>query len=97
MNPTAPFASGSDTSRAAAISITPHLERLERSVLGIITAFDERGLTCDELEENTGLSHQTASARINALYRKKGLIRDSGLRRKTRSGRCAVVYLANRT
>ena len=92
---TAYFAAGSDTSHAAAASIEPHLDRLERNVLNILRAFDPHGLTCDELEERTGLLHTTASARLHSLHRKKGMIRDSGIRRKTRSGRSAVVWLAN--
>lgn len=48
-------------------------------------------MTCDEVEIVTGLKHQTASARIRELAL-KGLIKDSGKRRLTRSGRKAVVY-----
>lgn len=95
MSTIAPYASGSDTSQAAAESMADHLSRLERTVLNLIRAFDDHGLTCDELEEKTGLAHTTASARIHALHHKLGLIRDSGVRRKTRSGRFAVAWIAN--
>jgi hypothetical protein len=92
---TALYCPSSDTSQAAAASIEPHLDRLERNVLNIIRAFEPNGLTCDELEWKTGLLHTTASARIHSLHHKKGLIHDSGIRRKTRSGRSAVVYRCN--
>jgi len=91
---TAPFNS-TDTSQAAAASMEPHLGRLEELVFLAIKSHDDKGLTCDEVEEVTGLNHQTASARIHALNHKLHRIHDSGLRRKTRSGRAAIVYLAN--
>lgn len=47
--------------------------------------------TCYEIEKNLNLSHQTASARINDLI-KLGLLKDSGIRRKTGSGRNAIVW-----
>ena len=50
-----------------------------------------RGLTCDEVECIKKISHQTASARIRDLAR-IGMIVDSGERRKTRSGRNAIVW-----
>jgi|TARA_R110002110_G_scaffold179936_9_gene385684 predicted ArsR family transcriptional regulator len=50
------------------------------------------GATCDEMETELGLSHQTASARCHDLLR-FGAIERSGLRRATRSGRSAHVYV----
>ena len=87
---TAPYAKGSDTSEAAAESIRPHLSRLEAVVFGSVVSLG--GATCYEVEVDTGLSHQTASARINGLVR-KCLLRDSGERRKTSSGRPARVLV----
>jgi DNA adenine methylase len=49
------------------------------------------GATCDEVEEALDLRHQTASARVNELC-SDGKIVDSGERRKTRSGRAAIVW-----
>lgn len=89
-HPIAPH-NGTDTSEEAAVLIEPHLQRLQRVVLEAIRA--EHGCTCDRAEEVTGLSHQTTSARFNALA-KAGLIMDTGERRKTRSGRRAAVYRA---
>lgn len=52
----------------------------------------ESGHTDDELEELTGRTHQSVSATRNTLMR-KGYVIDSGLRRKTRSGNPAIVYV----
>lgn len=49
------------------------------------------GLTCDALETLLSMSHQTASARLRDLAM-RGDIRDSGKRRKTRTGRTAIVW-----
>lgn len=91
----APSVDGSDTSEAAAASIQPHLGALQAQVLDCIARHRDchlvDGLTCDEVEWILEMKHQTASARILEL-RKKGLLRDSGYRRKTRSGRKAVVW-----
>lgn len=51
-----------------------------------------RGVTCDELEERLGYSHQTTSARIRELVL-FGKIKDSGERAPTRSGRSARLYV----
>ena len=86
---TAPFVRESDTSEQAALSVQPHLPRLERVVLTAIA--DGGGRTSDEVEQATGLAHQTVSARIRGLVQ-RGLLADSGERRVTRSGRKAAVW-----
>ena len=48
------------------------------------------GMTCDEVEQKLGLSHQTCSARVNELDN-IGFIKILG-KRPTRSGRNARVY-----
>ena len=55
----------------------------------------EVGATCDEVESCLRMSHQTASARIRDL-RGHGRLVDSGSRRKTRTGRSAIVWMAVR-
>ena len=50
-----------------------------------------QGATCDELESSLMLSHQTTSARVRDLA-KGGRIVDSGKRRRTRTGRQAIVW-----
>jgi hypothetical protein len=89
-----PYVKSSDTSRDAAESMRPHVTYVERQVLGfIVRAGPFRGATCDEIECASGIHHQTASARLRGLFL-KGLIKDSGARRPTRSGRAARVYVA---
>ncbi len=86
-----PYRPGSnfrDTSIAAARSIEPQLPKLAAQVLALIAAAPR---TCFEVETETGLSHQTASARIRELNL-KGKIQDSGQRRPTGSGRNAIVW-----
>ena len=87
----APFVRGSDTSEAAADSITPHGGRLRQMVFAVIVAAGDAGRTDDEIEVQTGLPHQTASARRRELVL-AGRISDTGLRRTTRSGRKAAVW-----
>lgn len=57
----------------------------------IIRGDRSKGATCDEIEVALSLSHQTASARVRDLF-KAGSIRDSGIRRNTRTGRKATVW-----
>jgi len=57
---------GTDTSREAAEAIKGDLGRLQRLVLKAVAEAPD-GLTCKQVEELTGLSHQTASARLNEL------------------------------
>jgi hypothetical protein len=52
------------------------------------------GLTDDEIEILTGLTHQSASGLRNSLMR-DGLIVDSGERRKNRRGNSSIVWKAN--
>lgn len=76
------------TSKAAALEIIPHLTGLRLTVFDLIA---EKPRTCDEIEKETSLAHQTASARITELS-KMGFIVPSGMERKTRSGRNAIVW-----
>lgn len=82
-----------DTSAAAFQSTTTVSRALARNVVfSQIYAFP-CGMTCDAVEAASGMSHQTCSARITELVT-EGRIRDTGERRKTRSGRAARVYVA---
>lgn len=102
MTPYVPFVSTSETSRAAAESIAPDTNKLRRIVRGHIQDLSlpfltHRGLTCDEVERITGLRHQTASARIRELSQRGEIIPlivdGTPVRRPTRSGRLATVYV----
>lgn len=88
-----PYARGSDTSLAAAVSVATDTSRLRRLVLQHIAAQGDEGATCCECEIALRLSHQTCSARVNELKR-DGRILDSGKRRPTVSGRKATVWVA---
>lgn len=84
----APFSNAS-TSQAAALEIREHLPRLERMVLERIAWW---GPLCDhELEAALRMAHQTVSARRRGLVL-RGLVEDSGIRRKTASGRNAIAW-----
>lgn len=85
------FVAGCDTSQAAAESIEKDAPRLQREILKLIDTYDTA--TCDEIEEMTNIRHQSCSARFRELVL-AGRIIDTGLRRKTRSGRSARVYRA---
>ena len=88
-----------ETSREAAEAIRPHVSHLQHVILSVVpNRFSSRsvGITCDEVEWYTLLSHQTASARMRELAL-KGLIKKvvvdgKPLKRKTRSGRLAFVW-----
>jgi predicted ArsR family transcriptional regulator len=82
---------GTDTSRDAAESMRPHVSHIEERLMKFITYYGSA--TCDEVEVNMTITHQTASARLKGLA-DKGLIKDSGARRPTRRGRAARVYVA---
>lgn len=79
------------TSREAAESIAEHAPNLRARVIALIR--EAGGLTCDEVEERTGLRHQTAAARIREAV-KAGDLADGGTTRPTRSGRKAIVWVA---
>ena len=55
----------------------------------------DEGLTCDEIEVMLNARHQSVSSRIRAAV-KKELVRNSGKKRKTRSGRNAIVWTVTR-
>lgn len=68
------------------------LSTLQIKVLLAIKNAGKNGRTSDELENQLGLSHQTCSPRVSELVR-RGLIKDSKLRRVTQAGRPATVWV----
>lgn len=82
-----------DTSREATASIQHDLGRLQAMVMQYVRRCGDGGCTCDEAEIMLSLSHQTCSARFYDLHT-KGRIHDHGVRRKTRTGRKAIVWYA---
>lgn len=61
------FAKDSETSRKAALDNYPRREAGRDRCLEALYATNGGGLTGDEVEERTGMSHQTCSARMNEL------------------------------
>jgi hypothetical protein len=80
------------TSVAAAESMRSRAAALRERVRQHIETRGPLGATCDEIELALDLSHQTASPRVNELFRASA-IADSGYRRPTRSGRRAIVWV----
>jgi hypothetical protein len=89
-----PFVVGSDTSQQAAKDKLPTAMSDEARVLAFIDKCGGHGATDDEIEVALQMLHQNASARRYALA-SKGLVVDSGVRRRTRSNRRAVVWVVN--
>lgn len=79
------------TSAAAAASIAGALPQLEQEVLAVLRARGEQGATTHELAALMGASLVSVSPRIAPL-RERGLVRDSGQRRKGDSGRFSTVW-----
>lgn len=83
---------GEPNSIAAHDSIREAKSQLQKAVLACIKSAGMIGVSCEQIEQMLGLSHQTASARVSELKR-KGLIRVQG-HRKTKSGSNAGVLVA---
>jgi hypothetical protein len=81
----------SDTSRAAARWIEPKRPNLRVRVYAVIKRYGSA--TDEEIQLETGLNPSTVRPRRVELV-ELGLVRDSGRRRPTRSGRRAVVWEA---
>lgn len=81
-----------DTEVDAAFAIVPASGSQRMRVLEAIVRQGEEGRTDDEIQTETGLSHQSESPRRWELV-KGGWIEDSGLRRTTASGQPAIVWV----
>lgn len=83
----------SDTSREAAEAIAPKLGRLQRMALNAIRARGVNGLTAEELADVLGVDRASIQPRSSEL-RRKGLVVDSGARRRNASsGRSAICWV----
>lgn len=63
-----------------------------RQVYDCVLSAGDNGFTCDEVEAQTKLRHQTVSARLRELV-DGGLLRERAVRRATSSGRKAAPYV----
>ena len=89
----APPSVNTDTSRQAAAEIAPRVPAMHARILGVLSGCGETGATCEEMEDYLTLRHQTCGPRLKELA-VSGAIVDTGMRRRTRSGRKAIVWLA---
>jgi hypothetical protein len=91
--PHQPGARDTDTSREAADAMQPHAARLQGMVLDAISDAGATGLTSEECAARLNLNPAAAQPRTTEL-RKLGRIKDSGARRRNRSGKNAIVWTA---
>ena len=90
----APYAKGSETSKAAAKKVAKRIEQQRGDVYLCIVRGGASGRTWDEIVTALACS-PTANGRCTEL-RDMGLIHDSGLKRRTRRGSLAVVWVATK-
>ncbi len=84
----------SETSKAAAREIQPAAGTLRAKVLRFLQAFaGEYGATDEQMQVYLDMAPNTQRPRRIELVR-AGLVEDSGEKRKTKSGRKAVVWRA---
>ena len=91
--PNQPGHRGIDTSIEAAGVIAPAAGKLQRLVLDAIAGAGLSGRTTDEVAGFLDLSRTSVQPRTSEL-RRKGLIRDSGVRRPNASRVRAIVWVA---
>ncbi len=84
---------GIDTSIEAARAIDMSVGHLQRIALRAIRAAGGRGLTTNELVAAVQIHRDSIQPRTTELSR-KGLICDSGLRRRNANGKLAIVWVA---
>jgi predicted transcriptional regulator len=91
--PNTPGFRDTDTSIAAADAIASSAGRLQRMVLFAVREVGERGLTSEEIAARLDVGFASIQPRTSEL-RRKGLIEDSGQRRRNLSGKAAIVWTA---
>lgn len=85
------FKGEAETGREAANDMLSKCGRLQQLALSAIRAAGQDGHTADELAAALGLDRWTIQPRTSEL-KAKGLIVDSGLRRRNVTGKRAVVW-----
>lgn len=91
--PDAPGHRQVDTSIAAAEALAPKLGRLQRMAAAAIREAGAHGLTADEVAARLEMDRWSIQPRTSEL-RRKGVIHDSGQRRRNSSGKGAIVWIA---
>ncbi|MFW6124619.1 MAG: hypothetical protein ACOC46_00615 [Pirellulales bacterium] len=87
-----PHAVGSETSKAAADALGEQAGTLCAAVFSYLVGRGERGATDSEIQSGLAIDGNSERPRRRALQN-RGLIIDSGQRRKTPSGREATVWI----
>lgn len=85
------YARFSDPSTSSEAADSVSVAKAEMVVLTQLLKRPVRGATSDEMADITGIARVTVSPRFRPLER-KGLIEDSGERRKGNSGRTSIVW-----
>jgi hypothetical protein len=91
--PNAPGHRNVDTSVEAAVAIAPKLGRLQGLAEEAIRNAGRYGLTTEELAARLEMDRWSIQPRTTELLR-KGIVRDSGLRRPNVTGRRSIVWIA---
>jgi hypothetical protein len=91
--PDAPGHRNVDTSIAVAEALAPKLGRLQRMTEAAIREASWFGCTADETAARLEMDRWSIQPRISEL-RRKGIIRDSGRRRRNVTGKAAIVWVA---
>lgn len=81
------------TSHAAARELKPDTGRLRLAVFEYIKGCGDRGCIDEDGERETGIKHQTYTPRRLELV-ERGLVMDSGERRRNSGGRSCAVWIA---
>jgi hypothetical protein len=84
---------GIETSVVAAEALAPKRPKVSSLVLGAIRGAGSWGLTTDECCETLEMDRFTVQPRTSEL-RAQRLVADSGRRRKNRTGKSAIVWIA---
>lgn len=87
----APYVKHSETSKAAAREIEPTLNELQRKVRDFFIFRGDHGATDEEIQLTLEMNPSTERPRRRELQ-VRGIVFDSGIKRKTKSGRAAVVW-----
>lgn len=93
MNDLPAFQRHSDTSREAAIEVYWDVSRLQQAVLDCLRGWGDIGGTDEEIQTFLAMNPSTQRPRRIELVR-KGLVVDSGMRRKTKAKKPATVWVA---
>jgi hypothetical protein len=88
-----PYTAGSNTSKASAEEIRPHVAEIRQAVYAFVVSCGELGATDEELYAALGPDRRDSLRPRRCELRNSGHIVDSGRRRPTHTGRSAAVWI----